>query len=125
MATHLLADSAASPDKPSFPRSARYASAWSASRLALAVAAAGLLGLLAILHGFVHRDAGPDGCAVPGMRPSYVRLRGFDAEHTRFAAKYSLFLYREEGLDPYTDDDIGVSLSSFFFLISIPYLSLP
>ncbi|KAM0325550.1 hypothetical protein ACHAQA_007537 [Verticillium albo-atrum] len=33
------------------------------------------------------------------MRPSYVRLREFDTEHTRFASKYSLYLYREQGID--------------------------
>lgn len=31
------------------------------------------------------------------MRPSYVRFSEFDTEHTRFASKYSLYLYREQG----------------------------
>lgn len=33
------------------------------------------------------------------MRPSYVRFSEFDTEHTRFATKYSLYLYREQGAD--------------------------
>lgn len=32
------------------------------------------------------------------MRPSYARLNDFDTEHTRFASKYSLYLYREQGI---------------------------
>lgn len=34
------------------------------------------------------------------MYPSYMRITGFDDTHTRFAKKYSLFLYREQGKDP-------------------------
>ncbi|KAJ3496845.1 hypothetical protein NLG97_g2359 [Lecanicillium saksenae] len=33
------------------------------------------------------------------MRPSYIHFREFDTEHTRFATKYSLHLYREQGFD--------------------------
>lgn len=33
------------------------------------------------------------------MRPSFIHYKDFDTEHTRFASKYSLYLYREEGLD--------------------------
>ncbi|KAF4591523.1 GPI inositol-deacylase [Ophiocordyceps camponoti-floridani] len=33
------------------------------------------------------------------MRPSYVHLTDFGNEHTRFATKYSLYLYREQGID--------------------------
>jgi len=33
------------------------------------------------------------------MRPAYARLDDFDTEHTRFASKYSLYLYREQGID--------------------------
>ncbi|KAL2261714.1 hypothetical protein VTK26DRAFT_3536 [Humicola hyalothermophila] len=33
------------------------------------------------------------------MRPSYIKLDEFDTEHTRLAAKYSLYLYREQGID--------------------------
>ena len=43
------------------------------------------------------------------MRPSYARLNDFDTEHTRFASKYSLYLYREQGID----DDAKVRLTVF------------
>lgn len=33
------------------------------------------------------------------MRPSYIHYHEFDTEHTRFATKYSLYLYREQGFD--------------------------
>jgi hypothetical protein len=42
------------------------------------------------------------------MRPTYIKLVEFDSEHTRFASKYSLYLYRERGIDEYSQDDIGV-----------------
>jgi len=29
------------------------------------------------------------------MRPSFAKLSDFDTEHTRFASKYSVYLYRE------------------------------
>lgn len=32
-------------------------------------------------------------------RPSYTHFADFDTEHTRFASKYSLYLYREGGFD--------------------------
>lgn len=43
------------------------------------------------------------------MSPTFIRMLGFDTEHTRFASKYNLYLYREEGVDPYTQESIGVS----------------
>lgn len=33
------------------------------------------------------------------MRPAFTRFSDFDTEHTRFASKYSLYLYREGGVD--------------------------
>ena len=67
-----------------------------------------MIAFLAILHAFMHRPLGADGCVVPMMTPTYLRMVGFDAEHTRFASKYNLFLYREEGIDPYSKDNPGV-----------------
>ena len=43
------------------------------------------------------------------MSPTFIRMVGFDTEHTRFASKYNLYLYREEGVDPYNQENIGVS----------------
>jgi glycosylphosphatidylinositol deacylase len=33
------------------------------------------------------------------MSPSFVRFSDFDTEHTRLASKYSLYLYREQGIE--------------------------
>ncbi len=33
------------------------------------------------------------------MRPAFAKFSDFDTEHTRFASKYSLYLYREGGID--------------------------
>jgi glycosylphosphatidylinositol deacylase len=33
------------------------------------------------------------------MRPSFAKLTDFDTEHTRFASKYSIYLYREGLID--------------------------
>lgn len=42
------------------------------------------------------------------MAPSFLKIVDFDTEHTRFASKYNLYLYREQGVDPYDEDNIGV-----------------
>jgi glycosylphosphatidylinositol deacylase len=59
----------------------------------------GLALLFAILRGLVVRPPDPKGCRMSYMRPSYVYFSEFDTEHTRFATKYSLYLYREQGVD--------------------------
>lgn len=46
------------------------------------------------------------------MSPSFLHMVGFDTEHTRFASKYNLYLYREAGVDPYTHENLGVSSST-------------
>lgn len=33
------------------------------------------------------------------MRPSFVKQDNFDSEMTKFAGKYTLYLYREKGVD--------------------------
>lgn len=50
------------------------------------------------------------------MSPTYLRLSGFDTEHSRFASKYSLYLYREEGVDDYTHDSIGLRGAPVLFI---------
>ncbi|KAH3668028.1 hypothetical protein OGAPHI_001782 [Ogataea philodendri] len=54
------------------------------------------------------------------MSPAYARVHGFDETHTRFASKYSLYLYREQGKDPLPDAD-GHSLQ----LSGTPVLFIP
>ena len=50
------------------------------------------------------------------MAPTYIKLSGFDTEHSRFATKYSLYLYREEGVDEYTKDNIGLRGAPVLFI---------
>lgn len=59
----------------------------------------GLSLLATVLHSLSTRQLDPKGCRMSYMRPSYIKLSEFDTEHTRFASKYSLYLYREQGLD--------------------------
>jgi hypothetical protein len=97
-----------SPETSQRIRHHRLRSPWSISILVLSTALAGVFFLLYITHSFVNRPVGADGCQVPMMSPTYLRMVGFDAEHTRFASKYNLYLYREEGVDHYSQENIGV-----------------
>lgn len=78
---------------------------WSISLLTLLTALLGITILGGIVGSFVTRQSDPKGCRMSFMRPSYVPFTEFDTEHTRFATKYSLYLYREQGVD----DDKAVS----------------
>ena len=69
--------------------------------------------LLTVVHSFLNRQQDPKGCAMSYMRPRFDRFPDFDTEHTRFASKYSLYLYREGGID----EDIRVK--------GIPVLFIP
>jgi len=51
------------------------------------------------MHSFHHRQLDPKGCAMSYMRPTFIHLPDFDTEHSRLASKYSLYLYREAGVD--------------------------
>lgn len=64
--------------------------------------------LISIMRSWNGRHVGGNGCGVPMMRATFIRMLEFDTEHTRFASKYNLYLYREEGVDPYTEENIGV-----------------
>jgi len=55
------------------------------------------LGLVA--HSFLNLQRDAKGCRMSFMYPSYAKLSDFDTEHTRFATKYSLYLYREQKMD--------------------------
>lgn len=89
-------------------RQFRIRSPWSLSILVLSTALAGVFFLLFVMHSFVQRPLGVNGCQVSMMSPTYLKMLGFDTEHTRFASKYNLYLYREEGVDYYSQDNIGV-----------------
>ena len=76
-----------------------FRSPWAISLTTLASALVGLGFLALILNSLVTRQIDPKGCRMSYMRPSYAKLKDFDTEHTRFASKYSLYLYREQGID--------------------------
>lgn len=84
-------------------------SPWSCSILTALTTIFAIAFLASIVRSFATRQQGEAGCGVPMMSPTFIRMLEFDTEHTRFASKYNLFLYREEGVDPYTQDNIGVS----------------
>ncbi|ABN67442.2 lipase/thioesterase [Scheffersomyces stipitis CBS 6054] len=60
------------------------------------------------------------GCRPVYMYPSYARITSFDESHTKFASKYSLYLYREQGKDPIPDENNGYER-----LDGIPVLFIP
>ena len=75
-----------------------------------------ILSLSFIVHSAVNLQVEPQGCVMSMMSPTYLRLSGFDTEHSRFASKYSLYLYREEGVDEYTRDNIGLRGAPVLFI---------
>ncbi|KAK4990079.1 GPI inositol deacylase [Elasticomyces elasticus] len=77
----------------------RSRSPWSCSILTFATTllSAALLGIIA--QSFLSRQIDPKGCAMSYMRAAFAKFSDFDTEHTRFASKYSLYLYREGGID--------------------------
>ncbi|KAI6811597.1 GPI inositol-deacylase-like protein [Hortaea werneckii] len=72
---------------------------WTCSFLTLATTACSILLLATIMRSFFTLQMDPKGCAMSYMRPAFARFADFDTEHTRFASKYSLYLYREGGVD--------------------------
>jgi hypothetical protein len=63
----------------------------------LACLSVAFLGLIA--HSVLNLQRDAKGCKMSFMYPSYAKLENFDTEHTRFATKYSLYLYREQKMD--------------------------
>ncbi|VUG17932.1 DEBR0S2_19570g1_1 [Brettanomyces bruxellensis] len=83
--------------------------------------------LMLALIGMSFRQA-PGGCDAGKCRgvymsPAYARVDGFDGTHTRFASKYSLYLYREQGKDRLPDGPGG--LGGGFRLTGTPVLFIP
>ena len=77
----------------------RFRNPFSASLLVILSSIVGIALLVGILTSASSRQLEPKGCRMSFMRPVYRRLQEFDTEHTRFASKYSLYLYRENGID--------------------------
>lgn len=84
---------------PAASKTIRRYGAWPLSLFAILVAALGILIFASILRSTATSQVEPKGCRMSYMRPSFIHYKDFDTEHTRFASKYSLYLYREEGLD--------------------------
>lgn len=78
---------------------ARLRSPWACSPVTLSCSAMALLLLFVIVQSFLSRQLDPKGCAMSYMRAAFAKFTDFDTEHTRFASKYSLYLYREGGID--------------------------
>ncbi|KAI9736065.1 MAG: GPI inositol deacylase [Claussenomyces sp. TS43310] len=83
------------PDTRSQFRRSRTRSPWSASLPTLITTALAILSLLIMAHSFSSRQLDSKGCRMSVMRPAFAKLQDFDTEHTRFASKYSVYLYRE------------------------------
>ncbi|KAI1004834.1 GPI inositol-deacylase [Podosphaera aphanis] len=77
----------------------RFRSPWAISLLTSVVTLSALASLAFIMHSFTSRQLDQKGCRMSYMRPSFVKLSDLDTEHTRFASKYSTYLYREAGVD--------------------------
>ena len=80
-------------------RRSRIRSPWRGSLLTTAVTALSVLFLYCMVRSVLTRQRDPKGCNMSYMSPIFVKMSDFDTEHTRFASKYSLYLYREEGID--------------------------
>lgn len=80
-------------------RRSRFRSPWSTSLLTLVTTAFAIISIFTISHSFLTRQLDSKGCHQSWMRPSYAKLEDFDTEHTRFASKYSIYLYREQLVD--------------------------
>ncbi|SSD59040.1 related to GPI inositol-deacylase [Saccharomycodes ludwigii] len=89
--------------------------------LKLAISMGVLFILFLISFSFFTKFEGADTpeCRPIYMYPSYAKIDGFDHKHTRFAPKYHLYLYREQGKDilPLEDDKIQLN--------GVPVLFIP
>ena len=84
---------------PGYKHRPRLRSPWSCSLLTLATTLAAFVILATIGRSFLLEQLDPKGCQMSWMRAAFAKFEDFDTEHTRFATKYSLYLYREAGVD--------------------------
>ena len=80
-------------------RRLRLRSNWACSLGTLAVTLLSAVVLWSIVQSYRERQCDAKGCRMSRMSPVYLKAKDFDTEHTRFASKYSLYLYREHGVD--------------------------
>ncbi|CAJ2513758.1 Uu.00g018770.m01.CDS01 [Anthostomella pinea] len=69
------------------------------SFLTFFASAAGIALIISVLYSSAKLHCDSKGCRMSWMSPSFIPFTDFDTEHTRFASKYSLYLYREQGID--------------------------
>lgn len=91
-------------------RRSKFQSRWSNSFLTFSITALAILALGLIVQSFTSRQIDEKGCRMSYMRPAFAKLEDFDTEHTRFASKYSVYLYREAMVDEDTRVHIASSL---------------
>ncbi|KAF1850735.1 GPI inositol-deacylase [Cucurbitaria berberidis CBS 394.84] len=72
---------------------------WACSPRMLVTTLAAFAALSLMAYSFLTRQLDVKGCEMSYMRPAYSKYQDFDTEYTRFATKYSLYLYREGGID--------------------------
>ncbi|KAL5436047.1 GPI inositol deacylase [Paraphaeosphaeria minitans] len=72
---------------------------WACSVYTIMATLLGLGALALMAESFLTRQMDTKGCVMSYMRPAYLKCDDFDTEHTRFANKYALYLYREGGID--------------------------
>ncbi|CCH43012.1 GPI inositol-deacylase [Wickerhamomyces ciferrii] len=77
--------------------------------------------IIGILSSQEHNGADAPKCRPIYMFPSYAKINGFDTHHSKFASKYNLFLYREQGKDKIPDEDD----KSGYILDGVPVLFIP
>ena len=92
-------------------------SPWSNSLLTLSATALSMVLLLSIIHSFATRQLDSKGCDMYYTRSIFFKFADFDTEHTRFASKYSLHLYREGGFDE--DPKVSVPQPSVCFWLTM------
>ncbi|KAK9253435.1 putative gpi inositol-deacylase protein [Lipomyces tetrasporus] len=77
----------------------RHHSSHHRNSLTITVVVFSALAIASILYSFLTRQLDSKGCREIWLAPSYARISSFDSTHTRFASKYGLYLYREQGYD--------------------------
>lgn len=77
----------------------RLRSPWACSVYTLVTTIVGFAAVFLMAQSFLTKQLDVKGCEMSYMRPTYSKFDKFDSEHTRFASKYSLHLYREWGID--------------------------
>jgi hypothetical protein len=77
----------------------RWRNPWAMSWLSMTCLLTAAVLLLGVYQSFTFYQLDPKGGSMSYMSSAFVKFPDFDTEHTRFATKYSLYLYREVGVD--------------------------